>query len=89
MFYGLSDETTNPDMGIQMIQDQDGNHQMVKTTDEIDDGVDAADGVGQPSPYSSPKCPISWKVCVGFISIFLCIILILVHYKNIVELFKD
>lgn len=72
-----------------MIQDQDGNHQLVKTMDGgggDDEDADAADG--QPS-YSSPKCPISWKLCVGFILIFLCVILILVHYKTIVELFKD
>lgn len=74
-----------------MIQDQDGHHQLVKTGGDCggdtiigDDGEEA----GQPS-YSSPKCPISWKLCVGFIFVFLCIILILVHYKNIVELFKD
>lgn len=72
-----------------MIQDQDGNHQLVKTADNDDDdggGGNAADGL---PPYSSPKCPISWKLCVGFIAVFLCIILILVHYKSIVELFKD
>lgn len=69
-----------------MIQDQDGNHQLVKTGidgGEVDGDADAADG--QPSA----KCPISWKLIVGFIAVFLCIILILVHYKNIVELFKD
>lgn len=73
-----------------MIQDQDGNHQLVKGGDGGggggDDDADAADGQ---QSYSSPKCPISWKLCVGFIAVFLCIILILVHYKNIVELFKD
>lgn len=92
VFYGLSDETTAQDMGVQMVQDQDGSHQVMKVTSDGDVEIvdeSAGDVGGQASPYSSPKCPISWKVCVGFISIFLCIILILVHYKNIVELFKD